>query len=124
MTTRELIEAATEKFGSEAKLGNYLGYSQSYINNLKNEKIALRPVMKDALEHIVNGGNTKTTTVYVLSTDETVAQIQRLGDSYTALAKTLYECTQKTIGLNAVALAFSSVAIGLLLWEAAKHFWG
>lgn len=124
MTQEELIKAAVQKFGSAAKLADYLGYSQSYIYNLKDGKVKLRPIIKEGLEHIVNGDNPKTTTVYVLSTDETINQIQRLGDSYTALAKTLYECTQKTIGLNAVSLAFSSVAIGLLLWEAAKHFWG
>lgn len=126
MNAPELIEAAAKKFGNETKLLNYLGYSKSYLSQVKVGKVALRPVIQDALRHIVEGekDGVKTTTVYVISTDETVEQIRRLGDSYTELAKTLFDCTRQNISWFTVSAALSTVAIGLLLWEAARHFWG
>lgn len=118
MTQKELIDAAVERAGSQAKLAELLGYSQPYIHSLKSGKVAMRPTVESALRGIIEAPvpslSGETSEIFRNYTQTVLEQFVKLG-SDTLATQREYEKLNRSRFDTIVTCAWINLALTILV---------
>lgn len=118
MTQKELIDAAVARTGSQAQLAAILGYSQSYVGQLRSGRIKMRPTVESALRGIIEAPvpslSGETSELFRNYTQTALEQFIKFG-SDTLATQREYEKLNRSRFDTIVTCAFINLALTILV---------